>query len=153
VLSPLFFLIYINDSPGTINQISSPTLFADDTNIICVHNNQNSSKEKIEEILLKIRKWFQANSLILNLNETKFIQFCTKFNLGTSVCIDYELNHIENSQSTSFLGFTLDRTLSWQLHIHKICAKLKSACYIVRTLKPNLSVNNQQQIINLNVTI
>ena len=35
VLGPLFFLIYTNDLPGTINHISSPTLFADDTNIFC----------------------------------------------------------------------------------------------------------------------
>jgi hypothetical protein len=41
VLGPLFFLIYINDLRGTINQISSPTLFADDTSIICVHHNPN----------------------------------------------------------------------------------------------------------------
>jgi hypothetical protein len=35
VLGPLFFLIYVNDLPGTINHISLLTLFADDTNIIC----------------------------------------------------------------------------------------------------------------------
>jgi hypothetical protein len=99
VFGPLFFLIYINDLPGMINQISSPTLFADDTNIICVHHNPNSFKEKIEEIPLKISKWFQANSLILNLNKTKFITFSAKLNLGTSTCIDCEYNHIENSQS------------------------------------------------------
>jgi hypothetical protein len=46
VLGPLFLLIYINDLPGMINQISSPTLFADDTNIICVHHNPNYSMKK-----------------------------------------------------------------------------------------------------------
>jgi hypothetical protein len=94
VLGPLFFLIYINDLPGMINEILSPTLFADDTNIICVHHNPNLFNEKIEEMLLKINKWFQANSLILNLNKTKFIQFSTKINFGTSVCTDFEHNHI-----------------------------------------------------------
>jgi hypothetical protein len=95
---------------------------------------------------LKINKWFHVNSLILNFDKTKFIQFSTKLNLGASVCIDSEHNYIENSQSTSFLGLTLDKTLSWHLHIDKICAKLKSACYILRTLKPTLSVNNLRTI-------
>jgi len=35
VLGSLIFLIYINDLPGSINHICLPTLFADDTNIIC----------------------------------------------------------------------------------------------------------------------
>ena len=142
VLGPLFFLIYINDLPGTINQISLPTLFVDDTNIICVHHNLNLFKEKFEGILMNISAWFQANSLTLNLNKTKLIQFSTKLNLDTFVCIDYKCNFTENSQSTSFLGLILDRTLFWQLHIDKLCTKLKSACYIIRTLKSILSVNN-----------
>jgi hypothetical protein len=87
-----------------------------------------------------------ANSLISNFNKTKFIQFSTKLKLGTSICIDYEHNHIENSQSTSFWGIILDRTLTWHPHIDKICAKLQSACYILRTLKPVLSVNNLKMI-------
>jgi len=33
ILLPLFFLLYINDLPGTINNTSKPTIFADDTNI------------------------------------------------------------------------------------------------------------------------
>ena len=58
VLSLLFFLIYINDLPGMMNQISLPTLFADDTNIIFLHHNLNSFKEKCERILMNISTWF-----------------------------------------------------------------------------------------------
>jgi hypothetical protein len=36
---PLYFLLYINDLPGIINDISKPTIFADDTNIIFSHSN------------------------------------------------------------------------------------------------------------------
>jgi len=53
---------------------------------------------------------------------------------------------MENSQSTSFVGIILDETLSWQLHIDKICAKLKLACYILRALNPILSVSNLKMI-------
>jgi len=123
VLGPLFFLIYINDLPGTIKQISSPTLFADDTNIICVHHDTILFNEIIEEIIVKISKSFQLNSLKLNFNKTTFIQFSTKNKLGTTNYIDQEHNRIENSHSTSFLGLILDTTLSWQLHIDKLCAK------------------------------
>jgi len=61
VLDPLFFLIYINDLPRTINQISSPTLFADDTNIICMHHDTKLFNEIIEVIIVKTNKWFQLN--------------------------------------------------------------------------------------------
>jgi hypothetical protein len=44
------------------------------------------------------------------------------------------------------MGLTLDSTLSWQLHIDKICAKLKSGCYILRTLKPSLLMNDLKTI-------
>jgi hypothetical protein len=34
ILGPLFFLLYINDLPNVISDMSKPVLYADDTNII-----------------------------------------------------------------------------------------------------------------------
>ena len=125
---------------------SLPTLFADDTNIICKHYNPHSFKESVEETLMKLSKWFQANLLTLNLNKTKFVQFLTKSNQSAVDSIDLDHYHIGSSQSTSFLGLILDNTLTWQLHIDKICTKLKTGCYILRSLKSCLLVDNLKMI-------
>jgi len=47
ILGPLFFLLYINDLPGIINNISKPTIFTDDTNIIFTHSNLSNFKDEI----------------------------------------------------------------------------------------------------------
>jgi hypothetical protein len=54
ILGPLFFLLYINDLPGIISDISTPTIFADDTNIIITHSNLTDFKEEINIIVEKL---------------------------------------------------------------------------------------------------
>jgi len=66
VLGPLFFLLYINDLHGSINHICLPTLFADDTNIICTQLNHSKFKDETELILQKTNKWLSTNLLHLN---------------------------------------------------------------------------------------
>ena len=78
VLGPFLFLLYISDLPGSINHLSKPTLFADDTNIIFTHRNITEFKEEIDKVLEKIIIWFQNNLLTLNLNKTYYMQFMPK---------------------------------------------------------------------------
>ena len=46
ILGPLFFLLYNNDLPGIINDISKPNIFMDGTNIIITHSNLKILKRK-----------------------------------------------------------------------------------------------------------
>jgi len=71
VLDPLLFLL--------INDKSSPVLFADDTNIICTHQDIKVFNDEIEIVFQKINRWLQANLLILNSNKTKIVHFSTKY--------------------------------------------------------------------------
>ena len=45
------------------------------------------------------------------------------------------------ANSTRFLGFTIDSTLSWKDHIVELKSKLNKACYAVRAIKPFMSLN------------
>jgi len=115
VLGPLLFLLYINDLPEPINDISSPVLFADYTNIICTHQDIKVFNDEIEMVFQKINKWLQANLLILNFNKTKIVHFSTKHPETTQTIqtyIKYEDTYIENTNNTSFLGLIVDSTLS-----------------------------------------
>ena len=128
VLGPLPFLLYINDLPGSINNLSKPTLFADDNNIIFTHPNFLEFKEKSNIVFEKIINWFQINQLSLNLGKTYYMQFMSKTSHPFNININHKTNRIDNVFCTKFLGLTLDSTLSWKPHIDQLIPKLNSAC-------------------------
>ena len=87
-----------------------------------------------------------TNLLLLNIKKTNFMQFSLKPNQRTDDLLGYRANFILNTNSTSFLGLTLDSSLSWNLHIEQICNKPNSACYIIRSLRPIISTQNLRTI-------
>jgi hypothetical protein len=127
ILGLLLFLLYINDSPGSINNLSKPTLFASDTNIIFTHPNLTVFKEEINIVFEKIIKWFQINLLSLNSNKTYCMHFMSKTNYAVNVNINYQTNQINKVYYTNFLGWTLDSTLPSKPHIGQLIPKLNSA--------------------------
>jgi hypothetical protein len=140
-LGPSFFLLYINDLPGIINDISKPTILADDTNIIITHSNLTDFKEEINIVVEKISNWFQNN-----FNKTYYMHFMTESNLAVDIHISHKVNPIINTYSTNFLGCTLDSTLPWKTHIDQLTSKLNSACYVIRSLKSVISTMNLRTI-------
>ena len=120
----LFFLFYINDLPETIKDTSLPTLFADAVNLICVQRSLEGLKDDFASVLTKVNRWFQSNSLTLNLNKTNLVHFTAKLTTNIPDCIKLGQNRLINSQTINFLGLTLDYTLSWRPHIAGIGNKL-----------------------------
>ena len=135
ILGPLFFLLYLNDLPGVTNDISKPTIFADDTNIIFTHSNLTDFKDKINTVIEKMRNWFQINSLTLNFHKIHYIQFTAKSKPAVVAHISYRDNPIDITSCTKFLGLTLDSTLSWKTHTNQLSSKLNTACYVIRSMK------------------
>ena len=71
VLGPLLFLLYINNLPNIIADLSKPVLFADDISITA-NLSPSKFKEDINNIIDNINYWFKVNSLSLTFDKTYF---------------------------------------------------------------------------------
>jgi len=120
--------------PQISNDNSKIVLFADDTSIIITNPNPLNFEKRVNKIIQDINEWFNRNLLSLNLDKTHFIHFVTK----NSSSIDFNIIHgnkkIANVYNTTFLGLTLDNTLSWRIHIDTIIPKLSSASFAFSSL-------------------
>jgi hypothetical protein len=89
----------------------------------------------------KIKNWFQSNLLTLNCNKTHFLQFLNKKNKKIQIQTVPSNSVITNLNNTSFLGLTIDNTVSWKDHISNLTSKLNKACYAIRTIKTFMTFN------------
>jgi hypothetical protein len=136
------FLLYINDLPAIINDVSKPTLFADDISLILTITDHRQLKESFTAVLGKIMHWFQTNFLTLNINKTYCMYFTMKISQIVNSPVKYINTQINSTHCIDFLGLTMDLALSWQEHIDKVTRKLNSACFVIRSLKSILTTDD-----------
>jgi hypothetical protein len=108
ILEPLFFLLYINDLPNVISDISKLVLYADDTSIIIFDKDSLKFKTIVHTVFDKINNWFQTNLLYLNFDKTYFLQFLTKNSHELDIHVSYGNKQIVNIHNSKFLGLRMD---------------------------------------------
>ena len=74
VLGSLLFFIYINDFHNSSDKLSF-YLFADDTNLLYADKNVKSLEETVNNELLKVSEWLNANKLTLNAKKSNYVIF------------------------------------------------------------------------------
>jgi len=132
VLGPLLFRIYIN---GLLNLTTQANLicFADDTVILVKNHNINDLYKIAKNSFAKIKNWMDNNSLSINMEKTKYINFGIR---NTSLSVDHKITvHLHNClnninatiicdcvtlnrvTSLKYLGIYIDKNLKWNIHI------------------------------------
>ena len=139
ILSPILFLIYINDISNSteLNLLS----FADDTTIYCSETTLDDNRKKATSELTKILDWLHANRLSLNINKTNFTIFGPQCSARDYSSCTIRLNgqYIKHVNECKFLGIYLDTHLTWKRHIEKISFKISSAIFAINRAKDFLS--------------
>ena len=125
ILSPLLFLLYINDIQYVSREIDL-RLFADDTAIFLHHRDPNILIHQGKLTMKQIMTWFETNKLSLRIGKTNFILFHGRHKnpLNQITAIDIGDESILRTYSAKYVGLTLDENLSWDAHIDDVCNNL-----------------------------
>ena len=124
VLSPLLFLVYINDLHNSI-RLSSPFHFTNDIGLLNIKDNMHAISRTLNKGLRELSFWLYANKIALNVEKTEIILFKTRAkNYDADLKIKLCRKRIYASQYVKYLGVFIDENLNWEKHINEISTKL-----------------------------
>lgn len=135
VLGCLLFLAYINDLPSVVPH--KIVLFADDATMLflCDYNNISQIHNLITDSLNKVESYLEEIGLILNFEKTKIMQFRPHQRKPLSIRVNQKGKILEEVEKFSFLGITIDQTLSWKHHVEVVVSRLSQFSYALRELR------------------
>ena len=141
VLGPLLFLIYINDFHNSSAKFSF-YLFADDTNLLYADKNLKSLEKTVNNELVRVSDWLNANKLTLNAKKSNFVIFRPhqrKMDHSVNILMFDNSNHIltslECKDHVKYLGVLLDSHLSWKYHIDNVALKISRIIGVIARLR------------------
>ena len=104
ILSPLFFLFYINDLPKT-NEDTTTILCADDTSIFVTGQNKVNFNININQPFRHINTWFKENFRTLNYTKTQYLEFKTKHYCNVNAEITCDRKCTTKASKQNFLDY------------------------------------------------
>ena len=149
ILGPLLFLIYINDLPAAVSDLT-PIMFADDTNLVIKGKDLPELIKTINNELKHLSDYFKANKLKLNADKTKLVCFRKKGVKLTKDLIDIKLDgtKLQCESSATFLGITLDEHLTWENHCNLVANKMSRNTGVLNRVKKILPSSSLLTIYN-----
>ena len=135
VLSPLLFLIYVNDLSTPHNRQNSLSQFADDTAQWAFSLNIHIAAKLLQQDLLKLAMWCAKWRIKLNPEKTKVIIFSRSV-LARKTELNLKLygETLKIYPQVKFLGITFDSQLTFKKHFEDILDRCNARYYRSRLL-------------------
>ena len=133
VLAPTLYNIYTNEFPKTSGNCF---MYADDVAITYSASNIAKVEENLSNDMKTICQYLHDWHLKLSQSKTVSSLFHIKNNLASkSINVTLDPNTILNCERyPTYLGFTLDRSLTYKNHLHTLKQKVSSRVALVRKL-------------------
>ena len=132
VISPVLFLIIIDDLLKDAPYYCQNSKFADDVAFWVSHKNTKECLEKAQHILTLIEEWGKKWGFSFSHLKTKGLFFTRKRIPDITLKINNQ--PIELANSHKFLGVTFDRGLTWKQHIQNVKARCQKDINLLRII-------------------
>ena len=132
VLSPILFLLYINDLAKEIPDDVECSLFADDVAVYCSNPSLDEANKQLQKAVTAVEEWSGRNKLDLNLSKSCTYFFSTDTGEAswrpdiTLLGMKMKFGDGPKEKDPKFLGLVLSRTLSFGKHVEHVCERVKS---------------------------
>ena len=130
ILGPLLFILYINDLSNA-SKILTSILLADDTTLIDTSKDLEKLTKTMNEELVHIVNWLNANRLSLNIEKTNFMIFKPKNKNIDNQDIKINGSKINCVDKAKFLGVVIDNKLNWSEHTKLVTQKISKGIGVI----------------------
>ena len=115
--------------------------YADDTVLYISHRNEQTLVNNINTDLAATSSWCIKNKLSLNAKKTKQVSFGSKAILKKSLKPKTTIANetIKSSQDYKYLGFTLDKLLTFKQHVSQLKRNICHKTYMLGKIRVKLS--------------
>ena len=139
VLGPLFFLVFVNDIQGAIDECSIK-LYADDTVLYQSGVNSEEAAFKLQESVNLFANWCEINSLTINIAKTKTVAFGSRHKVkkAKKAVIKLDGEELKQVPSYKYLGMIVDSTLNYNLHVNQVIRTVLHKLILLSKMKKYL---------------
>ena len=148
-LGPLFFLIFFNDLPSTLN--CDADAYADDTTLTVTASTVEEIGVKMSENCELVSNWMMENKLKLNADKTHLMTVGTSARLHlqeSSVVVQMDGYQLEESSDKfeTLLGCQVEPSLKWHVQINELLKKLRKRLTGLQNLRNIIPFHLRKQI-------
>ena len=133
VLSPLLFVIMINDLPESSNGVKL-ALFADDSSMWKSGPNIPALSRDVQQYLTEMAKFFEEWGFKISVNKTVAILFSRSKHIPTDIILKINDVTIKFEKNVKFIGVIFDQGLTWAAHIDYIIERCKVRLNLMRAI-------------------
>ena len=130
VLGPLLFLVYINDINENITKGTEIRLFADDSLLYRVINSP-LDQQILQNDLITLQAWEEENKMEFHPDKCKVLKITNK---KKPLQFKYNIHNVilEEQDSAKYLGITIDKKLTWNVHCNSVIKKANSTLSFIQ---------------------